>query len=166
MKPDAERLLDDVLGEAASPDFRAGLLDGTLKQARRRKQFRRWNRGLLMAALVVAAWVWSRKPHTAVEVERVTAQKPFEIIVSKPMNPAWIIVSSPGLVKEINSSNFRVGIIETDPTVRYFRELNDDQLMALTAGKPSMLVRQGPHEAELLVVDSTGIVSAVEAFNH
>jgi hypothetical protein len=166
MKPDAERLLDEVLGEDVSPDFRAGLLTGTLKQARRRKQFRRWNRGLLMAALVVAAWVWSRKPRTIVEVERAATQKSLEIIMSKPMNPASIIVSSPGLAKEINSSGHGFAIIETDPSIRHFRELDDDQLMALTAGKPSMLVRQGPHEAELLVVDSTGIVSAVEAFNH
>jgi len=51
-EPEIERLLADVLEEAAPPDFRAELLDRTLKQVRRRRHLHQWNQGLMAAAFI------------------------------------------------------------------------------------------------------------------
>ena len=51
MKQTTEQLLDDLLEDAAPPEFRAALLDKTLRSARRRKQARRFNMAMSAAAL-------------------------------------------------------------------------------------------------------------------
>jgi hypothetical protein len=154
-EPDADRLLADVLEESAPPDFRDALLDRTLKQVRRRRHLRQWNRGLLAAALIstVGFFVWkSRAP----KVTNLGAPgEALEIVTSQPLSPAMIVESSPGMVRMISSSLSTVAIIETSPFGDGYRELNDEELFAFTAGKPSVLVRHGPHQAELLIVDPT-----------
>jgi hypothetical protein len=158
LEPDAERLLADVLEEAAPPDFRAELLDRTLKQVRRRRHLRQWNQGLLAAAFIATLGFLVWKTRAPKDTNQGAPGETLEIVTSQPLSPAMIVRSSPGLVKPISSSGSALAIIETGPFSDGFRELSDEELLAFTAGKPSVLVRQGPHQAELLIVDSAAEV--------
>ena len=51
MKRPTKQLLDDLLEDSTSPEFRAALMDKTLRSARQRKRVRHFNLALGMAAL-------------------------------------------------------------------------------------------------------------------
>jgi len=53
---------------------------------------------------------------------------------------------SPNLVTSVGS----VEIILTSAAAHNFRELDDDQLLDLVTPTPALLVRRGPHTAELV----------------
>jgi len=166
MEPDAERLLADVLEEASPPDFRAELLDRTLQQVRRRRHLRQWNQGLMAAAFITTLGFLVWKSRAPKDTNQGTPGETLEIVTSQPLSPAMIVQSSPGLVEMISSSPSALAIIETSLFGDGFRELNDEELLAFTAGRPSVLVRQGPHQAELLIVDSTAeVVSPADKLN-
>ncbi len=154
LESDTERLLADVLEEAAPPDFRADLLDRTLKQVRCRRHLRQWNQGLLAAAFIATLSLLVWKSRAPKETNQSAPAETLDIVTSQPLNPAMIVQSSPGLVKMISSSASALVVIETSPFGDGYRELNDEELLAFTVGKPSVLVRRGPHQAELLIVDS------------
>ena len=166
IKPESERLLADVLEEAAPPDFRAELLDRTLKHVRRRRHLRQWNQGLLAAALISTVGFFAWKSRTPNGTNQGVPIETLEIVASQPLSPSMRVQSSPGTVKMISSSPSALVVIETSPFGDGFRELNDEELLAFTAGKPSVLVRRGPHQAELLFVDSAAEgVSPVDRSN-
>src|ERR1017187_9372496 len=52
MKKTTEPLIDDLLEDTISPEFRAALLDKTLQSARQRKRLRHFNLALGATALV------------------------------------------------------------------------------------------------------------------
>lgn len=165
-EPDAERLLADVLEEAVPPDFRADLLDRTLKQVRRRRHLRQWNHGVLAVALIATVGFLLWKTSVPKDANQGAPGEALEIVTSQPLSPAMIVQSSPGMVRMISSSLSTLAVIETSPFGDGYRELNDEELLAFTAGKPSVLVRQGPHQAELLIVDSGAeVVSPADRFN-
>jgi hypothetical protein len=166
LEPEAERLLADVLEEASPPDFRAELLDRTLKQVRHRRHLRQWNQGLLAAAFIATLGFLVWKSRAPKDANRRAPGEILEIVTSQPLSLAMIVESSPGLVEMISSSRYALAIIETGPFSDGFRELSDEELLAFTAGKPSVLVLQGPHQAELLIVDSTAeVVSPADRLN-
>lgn len=153
-EPEIERLLADVLEEAAPPDFRAELLDRTLGQVRRRRHLHQWNQGLLAAAFIASIGFLVWKSHAPKDANHGAPGETLEIVTSQPLSPAMIVQSAPGSVRMISSSASTLAVIATSPFGDGYRELNDEELLAFTAGKPSVLVRQGPHQAELLIVDS------------
>src|SRR5882724_2340827 len=157
-EPKVERLLADVFEETAPPDFRAELLDRTLQQVRRRRHLHQWNQGLLAAAFITILGFLVWKTRAPKDTNQGAPGETLEIVTSQPLNPAMIVQSSPGLVEMISSSPSALVVVETSPFGDGFRELNDEGLLAFTAGKPSVLVRQGPHQAELLIVDSAAEV--------
>ena len=163
MKSEAGQLLDEVLAEDLPADFRSRLLEGTLRQARRQKQFNRWNRGILAAVLLAACLLWAQKqkPRAPVEARKEPAPELLKIIVSRPLAPGMIVNSAPGFIREINSANRLPAYIATDSSRHTFQEVTDEQLLAFAAGKPAVLVRHAPHDAELLVFDATDQLSRV-----
>jgi hypothetical protein len=166
LEPEAERLLADVLEEAAPPDFRDALLDRTLRQVRRRRHLRQWNQGLLAAAFIATLSFLVWKARSPKDTNQGAPGETLEIVSSQPLNPAMIVESSPGMVNMISSSLSTLAVIETSPFGDGYRELNDEELLAFTAGRPSVLVRHGPHQAELLIVDSAAeVVSPVDRLN-
>ena len=53
----------------------------------------------------------------------------------------------------VSSSAKTVVLVETGSIKDPFREINDEQLLALVGKRPAALVRHGTHEAELLFVN-------------
>ncbi|MDB6019555.1 MAG: hypothetical protein JWR19_4044 [Pedosphaera sp.] len=151
---DPNRLLDDLLEEIAPPAFRADLLDRTLKQVRHKRRLRQWNRGVLAAALIMLAGflVW-RVPAPRNQMPESLAIT-LNTVSSKPLDPSMVVTSDTKSVPIITSSSSTLALIQIQSSNQELRELNDDELFAALHGQPVLLVRQAPHQAELLLVDS------------
>jgi hypothetical protein len=145
-------LLDEVFEDVAPSSFRAELFGQTLKEARRRNRARRRNQAVLTLAAVALAGllVWRR------EAPRIVPQRSspssLAVVRSAPLDPSEVVETIPGSAHLIGSSSSTIASVETQSSVP---ELNDAELLALMDGTPSVLVRKGPHEEELLVVDAT-----------
>ena len=142
-------LLEDVLAEAVPADFGRVLLDGTLRAVRCRRQVRQWSRRLAVVGVftAIALTIWNTLlPTTPV-------RSGLHVVSSRPFPPSMIVETQPGGVTLVTSSPntflpVRTGAIE-DP----FQEINDEQLLALAGDRPVVLVREGPHQAELLFLN-------------
>jgi hypothetical protein len=147
-----DRLLADVLAEATPDGFRAALLGETLRRARRRRQFRRARLvgSLLVVLGVLAISFWKiaalRRPQliepAVASCDTIRTQPlPRDMIVStQPLQTGLIVASTPGGVESIRTTS-RSGA---------FHAINDDELLALVAPHPAVLVRVGPHAQELV----------------
>lgn len=152
-RPEQRQLLDDVLAESASPDFRTALLGETLRLARHR---RRWllarQAGGSLVVMLLAGWlVWPRGPEPSiavVPVAKTSAPTSFLLIQTQPF-PAGAMVST---------MNFTgVGGVASEPSVTVvattsggFLFINDEQLLALLGDRPAILIRIGPDKEELV----------------
>jgi len=158
MNSDSKRLLNEIFDDAAPAGFRAAVLDQTLRQVRHRRRMRSVNRGAILAAVLFGASALlvrnarhSPSPITA----RISTQKPPTLLVvhSRPLPPAMTVESQPGHVQVVSSSSRDVAMIETGSDRGLYRELTDDELLLLLGDRPAALVRQGPHQAELVFVN-------------
>ncbi len=146
-----ERLLADVLDEGVSADFRDGLLDQTLRLARRRKRFREVRAAAATLAVLagLGVLVWHLLPSNP--VSPTVPVKPYTIVRTQPLPPPCWVVSKPLAPASIVAS-VRTGSVVVTATAKVpVRELNDDELLAIVP-KPAALVRCGPHCAELVFV--------------
>jgi len=151
---DQEKLLNDVLGEETAPGFREALLHQTLRLARRRRRFRQVRKaGLGLVALAILAFgVLRNLPPGSKSVE---PRKPYLLVRTQPLSESAIVRSralAPGRL--VASSPTRNVVSTTAEAANELRELTDDELLLLAG--PAVLVRQGPHSAELVFVNSAG----------
>jgi hypothetical protein len=150
---DPDRLLDDILADAAPPEFRAEMLEQTLQQVRQRSRVRRWNRSIVVVTLVVSIPLLGWKLFVATPKSGKSPPPSFSLVRSQPLGPSLIVETKLGIVKIITSSPSTFAFVETELGKHLVTEINDDQLLALVAGRPAALVRQGPHQAELLFLN-------------
>ncbi|HTR40796.1 MAG TPA: hypothetical protein VMH87_04210 [Pseudomonadales bacterium] len=146
-------LLDDVLAEAAPASFREALLDQTLRVVRRRRRLRHARNivgvFVTLALLGLVLRPTSRPPSVAIDRPiPIPAEKSYTLISTRPLPAGSIIATlSPNTVAFITSSP-TVAVVET--TSGHFRVINDQQLLALVAAHPAVLVRTGPHSEQLV----------------
>ena len=148
-----ERLLTDVLGEGTSADFREGLLNQTLRMARRRRHFRQAQQAASALAVFVGIGllVWRHVP-SAIGPASLPA-KPYALVRTQPLPPAAWVATSPLSPANLLVSVKTGSIVITAKASVPVREINDDELLALVP-KPAALVRHGPHSAELVFVST------------
>jgi hypothetical protein len=152
-RTDNQNLLAEVLAEASPPDFRAAMLAETLRLARRRRQFRQARRavGVLTAASLLAVLVaqqFSEPTTISTPLAKKIAKKSYEPVRTQPM-PTGALIST----RNFPATGFASPaprIIEDATTSGGFRLINDDELLALLADKPAVLIRTGPHSEELV----------------
>jgi hypothetical protein len=148
-----ERLLTDVLSEGSSVDFREGLLNQTLRLARRRRHFRQARRAASALAVLVGLGllVWRHVP-TVLSPASLPA-KPYMLVRTQPLPPAAWVATRPLSPANLLVSVRTGSIVITAKASVPVREINDDELLALVP-KPAALVRHGPHSAELVFVST------------
>jgi len=152
MKSDRQQLLDDLLDEAAPPDFKETLWQQTLEAVRHRNHARRRNRAVLAVAvaIVIPVLVWRLViPSAPTEVQ----VPQHGLVHSQSLRPAMFVETKPGTVRVITSLADSVAVIKTDPAKRLFQEIDDDQLLTLLAGRPAVLIREEPGQASLHFVN-------------
>ena len=154
MNPDLGQhgLLDDVLAEAAPAGFERAVLEGALRAMRRRRRTRRLRRGLAVAggfaAIVMAAW------NAKWQFSSLKSVRPaLNIVSSQPLPPSMVIRTRIDSVAVVTSSATTYVLVETGSVKNPFKEIDDEQLLALAGGRRVALVRQGPHQAELSFLD-------------
>jgi hypothetical protein len=152
MKSKHQQLLNDVLGESAPPDFEDSLWLRTLDEVRSRRHARRRNRVLLACAVAIAIplLVWRSVPPPA---PTGLSPLPYAVLRSQPLPIGMTVKSKPNTVSFVASSAATMAVIATDPARRLYREINDDQLLTLLAGRPAAIIREGPHRASLLFLE-------------
>jgi hypothetical protein len=150
--PDQVNLLNDVLGEETAPGFREALLDQTLRLAGRRRRLRKIRKagfGLAVIA-VLASTVWRIYPPAS---RPVAPRKPYVLVGTQPLPEAAIIqtraLAPSRLVASVPTRNL---VSTAARAASGLRELTDDELLSLVAPGEAVLVRQGPHSAELVFI--------------
>ena len=146
-------LLDDVLTEAVSPEFRNELLERTLHQVRRRKRVRRLNQGLLTVALSFGVLLAVWKAYFPSSHPTRSELPALDVVTSRPVAPSMIVETGIGAVSLISSSDAHLAVVHSQFGEGLFQEIDDQQLLALLAGRPVALVREAPGRAELLFLD-------------
>jgi len=150
---DNERLLADVLAEESDPGFRQLLLGQTLHLVRRQRRFRKIRRvtaGVaVIAGLLLLAWRFLPSPSNG----PAAPTKPYTLVHTQPLPASAIVETTPLPSSNLITSVGSVEIIATSAFAHNFRELNDDQLLDFVTPAPALLVRRGPHTAELVFVN-------------
>lgn len=155
-RTDNERLLADVIAGESDAAFHEALLGDTLRLARRRRRFRQARRAMAAVAVLagLAALVWqSFLPRV---VTTGADKKSYTIIRTQPLPASSLVTTEPLAADLLVASVTTANIVETPPDSRSFREIGDDELLAMVAPKVAALVRLGPHTAELIVLEPAG----------
>jgi len=74
----------------------------------------------------------------------------FAAVSFRSLTPCVLVETKPGGVETVASSVGTVVIVETATIKDAPKEITDEELLALVARRPAVLVRQSPHQAELL----------------
>jgi hypothetical protein len=155
MKRPIKRLLEDLLEDSVSPEFRATLMDKTLQSARQRKRARRLNLRLSILALAgffAFAFQEARNPKTT---QNQIFRPISSVAVSPSLNPVQVVSTKLDSLKSVavsDSSDSTLTVVQTSESDRP-REINDQELLALAADKPVALIHQGRHQAELVFLN-------------
>lgn len=154
-KNDQERLLEDVLVGEADAGFHEALLAETLRLARNRRRARRVQRvGAMLAvvSVITAVAIW-RNPRAPMIVPPPPAQN-YQLTLSQPFPAASIVSTRPLSADQLVASKALARVLHTTAMSGSYREVGDDELLALAAPQVAALVRRGPHEAELVFIPS------------
>lgn len=148
---DNERLLTDVLADEAG--FREALFSETVRLARRRRRLRQARRATAAVAVLVglAALVWQSLPPRGV-VPQLTG-KPYVVVRTQPLPETALVTTRRLSADRLVASVATASIVATPANSGQFQEIGDDELLALAAPRPVVLVRLGPHSEELVFVN-------------
>jgi hypothetical protein len=156
MNPEAEpnALLADVAGEGT--DFRAALLAQTLRAVRRRQQWRQARALaviLLLAGVVGTAGllVYRRSAPVLSTPPLAQTPPPYELVQTRPFPADAIVRSTPFAAAW--AETIPVTLVQTTTTSGGFRLLNDEELLALAAARPVILIRLAGHSEQLIFLD-------------
>lgn len=155
MNRPARQLLDDMLGDSASPEFRAALMDKTLRSARQRKRVRRLNLVLGVTALAGVFVLTILELRAPTSVRNPLPQSDSLVANSQKLSSVPMVSTRQAAVENTISSDSSpvLTIVQTTEAARP-REINDQQLLALLADKPAAPVYRGTHKAELILFNS------------
>jgi hypothetical protein len=144
MKRPIKQLSEDLLADSVSPEFRAALMDKTLRSARQRKRVRCLNLALGAAALVgIFAFAFLETHEPTVSLSQI--RQPILSVTPVPMlNPVQVVSTK---------QDSTLVVVQTSESDRP-REINDKQLLAFLADKSVALVRFAPNRSELISFDS------------
>ena len=143
MKRPTKQLLDDLLEDSASPEFRAALMDKTIHSARQRKRVRHFNLALGVIALAgIFAFTFREMREPAVSLTQIprTRQPIVSATPAPSLNPVQIVSTK-------MDSTFAV--VQTSELDRP-KEINDKELLTLLADKSVALVHYAPNRTELV----------------
>ena len=162
-KTDHERLLVEVLSSGSDSAFGANVLAETLRGVRRQhrmRQVRYYGVALatVIAVALVASHFWQRP------IASTLANQPppsaYQLVVTTPLTSSQITETRSFSADQAVAAS-RVSLVHT--TTGGFGEIGDDELLSLAAPNVVVLVRRGPHEAELVFVSAPTGDSSTQA---
>ncbi len=152
-RADKESLLNEVLAEGSPSDFRPAMLAETLRLARRRRHFRHARHvvGMMMVMSGLVFLVihqFSKSSVVSPALAQKVVKQSYELVHTQPM-PASALISTRSF-SEIQTLTPVSMVAEIATVSGGYRLINDDELLALLADKPAVLIRTGPHSEELV----------------
>ena len=152
-RTDQESLLAEVLAEASPTDFREAMLAETLRLARRRRQFRQVRQAAGVLAVtgllaVLVAQQFSRQPDVSMPLAKKIVKQSYELVRTQPL-PAGALIST----RKFSEAQFAAAVstvVAVATVSGGFRQINYNELLALLADKPAVLIRTGPNSEELV----------------
>lgn len=153
-----KHLLNDVLAEAAPADFRDTLLSETLRVVRRRCRWRQTRRAMALLAVLALCGIFIRQDNLpqmpvvpAPALATKTMGKSYTLVETQPLPASDIVTTQPLASHQLVASSAAVKMVQTRSG--NYRVINDDELLALVASHPAVLIRTGPHSEELVFVN-------------
>ncbi|MGO8766912.1 MAG: hypothetical protein ACLQSR_17480 [Limisphaerales bacterium] len=155
MKRPIKQLLDDLLEDSAPQEFRAALMDKTLRGARRRKRARHFKLAMGAAALAgIFAFAFQEMREPAVSLNQI--RRPIlNATPAQALNSVQVVSTKLDSFKNVtvsDSSASTLTVVQTGEADKP-KEINDKELLALVADKPVALIHQGLHQSELVFLD-------------
>jgi hypothetical protein len=153
-RTDKERLLADVLHAEPDAEFGSNVLTETLRGVRRQRRVRQVQHySLALAAIMVVTFFSTQLLRQPTAPGLANSPKPltYQLVATQPL-PAGQIAATRAFVPDQPVTTASVSLIETD--IGGFGEIGDDELISLAAPNVVVLVRRGPHEAELVFVSA------------
>jgi hypothetical protein len=155
-KTDNRKLLADVLAESASGDVREAMLSRALLAMHRRRRARQARdlAGILCAAILLAVVVrqpFSSSMKVVPPRAKAVTQPGYQLIHTEPLSARFVV--STELLPEAKMVASAASVTEIATTRGNFRLIGDNELLALTAARPAILIRTGPDSEELVFVD-------------
>jgi hypothetical protein len=155
MRRPTKQLADDLLDDSASQEFRSALMDKTLRSARQRKRMRYFNLALSVVALTgIFAFSFQEMCKPATSLSQI--HQPILSTAPVPsLNPERVANTKPNLLKNdtvLDSSDSTLVVVQTSESDQP-KEINDQELLALAAGKPVALIHQTGHQSELIFLN-------------
>ena len=144
-----KKLLSDVLAEESDSDFREALLDQTLHVVRRKRRFKKARQvayASLMAvgvALIGFHFLPSKTPGSK------RFEPPYLLVTTQPLPASAVFSTSHGDSIPVISNSATIELVTTIESSPPLHQLDDNELLALVPS-PALLVRRGPHLAELV----------------
>jgi hypothetical protein len=145
MKPDPEsdHLLDDLLADDAA--LRERLLAETLREVRGRRRRRQGVQVVLLGLLVVGGTLWGPWRQSS-------NTSGIEVVRSVPLEPERWVITRASSLEIVTSKGGPAVVVTTEKAVPL---IDDQELFALLAGRPAMLVRPLDGPARLILPDET-----------
>lgn len=155
-RTDNERLLTDVMVDGSDAAFHEALLGETLRLARRRRRFRQARRSVAAAAVLAGLaglGVLVLENFSPRVVSPGLDKGHYTMVRTVPLPATAIVTTQPFAQNLLVASITTANVVETTPGSGLFREISDDELLAMVAPKVAAIVRHGPHRAELVVLE-------------
>lgn len=150
--PPNKRLLFDVLAEETDAGFREALLGRTLHLARRRRQFRK-ARQVGFASLVLIGLAISAFHLLAPKsIVRKPVEPPYILVTTHPLPASALVSTTPDASMAVIATSPTISVVTTAGTPAVFHPLDDNELLSLLPS-PALLVRRGPHLADVVFAD-------------
>ncbi len=152
-RTDNDDLLADVLSETAPADFRDAMLGETLRLVRRRRRWRQTRQvaGVFAVAGLLAILSWQNWPEESVvskQFVKKAAETNYKLVRTQPLPVNAVVTTRPFSDNQLVASV--ANVVQITTTSGEFRQINDDELLALVSGRPAVLIRTGPHSEELV----------------
>lgn len=153
MKDNSEdELLDEVLGETATPSFRTGSLDQMLAAVKQRRRARRTHIQVLTAVCLMASIGLFVRLIQKQHLGSLNRPEPL-LVYTQPLPAGMIVATQPILINTVSSFGSSVALVENLPPDELFQTIGDDRLLALLAGRPAALVHSHFGAAELVFLN-------------
>jgi hypothetical protein len=154
-------LFRDVLNEGTAPDFEEAIFRKTVATAKRTHRTRVAVRCGLVTITVafVALFTWPRRevvmvtvpPQTPIAVashDTIQTQRFENVIRTETANSQQYLATTVSSVSILTTSDASSGVL---------RFINDEELLGLFQGKAVALVNRGRENAELILLDESGV---------
>jgi hypothetical protein len=144
-----KQLLSDVLAEESDANFREALLNQTLHVVKRKRRLRIARQVTYSSFMVVGLafiglhFLVSKTP----VLKRV--ERPYLLVTTEPLPDAATLSTSRDHSTPVVASSPSIQLVTTTDNSPILHQLDDDELLALLPS-PGLLVRRGPHAAEVV----------------